>query len=159
MTHAGDEIQLVVFRIGAQHFALNVFQAERILLYEAPSPLPQAPDFLEGMVSYGDASIPLVDMRKRFGVAAPVQDETRTIVLELDQGRIGIVVDAVQDVVSVDADRIERPPDIVRKLAAECISGIVRIGTQPVIILAVATLLSSTERIALEELIVEVVHE
>lgn len=152
---AGDEVQLVVFRIAGQHFALNIFQVERILRYEAPDPLPQAPDFLQGMLPYGKAVVPVVDLRKRLNVPAAIKDETRTIILELDQGRIGVVVDAVLEVKRVTAAQISPPPPIVRGLAAEFISGIVMLGGRATVILAATKLLSSSERIALEALKVE----
>ena len=50
MTEAGDDIQVVIFRVGGQEFAFNVFHVQRILRYEAPSPLPKAPAFLEGVL-------------------------------------------------------------------------------------------------------------
>ncbi|PYO37312.1 MAG: chemotaxis protein CheW, partial [Gemmatimonadetes bacterium] len=53
----GDDIQLVTFRVGGQDFAFNIFQVERILRYEAPSPLPKAPDFLEGVLRYHGAAV------------------------------------------------------------------------------------------------------
>ena len=52
----GDDIQVVTFRIGGQEFAFDILQVERILRYTAPSPLPKAPDFLEGVMPYGDGA-------------------------------------------------------------------------------------------------------
>ena len=49
---AGEDVQLVAFRVGGQDFAFNIFQVERILRYEAPQPLPKAPDYLEGVLEY-----------------------------------------------------------------------------------------------------------
>lgn len=151
----GDEVQLVVFRVGAQRFAVGVFEAERILRYQEPTPLPKAPDFLEGVFPYGTASVPLVDLRKRLGAASPIRDETRIIVLQLDADRVGIVVDQVFEVRRVPAAEIALPPDLVKGLAAEFINGILSIGGRTVILLAVGRLLSSDERVALAELTVE----
>ena len=61
MTTVGDDVQLVTFRVGGQDFAFNIFQVERILRYEAPAPLPKAPEFLEGVLQYQGGAIPLVD--------------------------------------------------------------------------------------------------
>jgi purine-binding chemotaxis protein CheW len=149
---AGDDVQLVVFRIAGQQLALNIFQVERILRYEKPEPLPRAPDFLEGMLPYAQSVVPVVDLRKRLGVPAPVKDDTRIVILEWEQGRIGIVVDAVMEVKRVIAAQITPPPPIVRGLAAEFISGIVTLGGRAIVILAATKLLSSSERIALEAL-------
>jgi purine-binding chemotaxis protein CheW len=152
---AGDDVQLVVFRIAGQHLALNIFQVERILRYEKPEPLPQAPDFLEGMLPYARGAVPIVDLRKRLGVPAPIRDDTRIVILEWDQGRVGIVVDAVLEVKRVTASQITPPPPIVRGLAAEFISGIVTLSGRAIVILAATKLLSSSERVALEALKME----
>ena len=155
----GDEIQLVAFRLGGRDFAVNIFQVERILRYQEPAPLPQAPDFLEGVVQYGGAVVPVVDLRKRVNVAAPVEDETRIMILELESERIGIVVDAVLEVLKVNAERVTPPPKIVQGLAAKYISGMVSLEDRTVVVLAAGKLLSSKEQVELERVKVETAHD
>lgn len=155
----GDEVQVVTFRLGDQDFAFNIFQVERILRYQQPSALPKAPRFLEGMVPYGEVSIPVIDLRKRINVEAPVRDETRIMILEGEDGKVGVVVDAVLEVLKVPAERITPPPSIVRGLAAKYISGIVTLGDRTIIVLAAPKLLSSKERLALGKLTLETAHE
>jgi len=155
----GDEIQLVTFRLGGRDFAVNIFQVERILRYQEPAPLPQAPDFLEGVAQYGDAVVPVVDLRKRVNVDAPVEDETRIMILELEAERIGIVVDAVLEVLKVNAERVTPPPKIVQGLAAKYISGVVSLEDRTVVVLAAGKLLSAEERVELEKVKVETAHD
>ncbi len=154
---AGDDVQLVTFKVAGQDFAFNIFQVERILRYEAPAPLPKAPDFLEGVLRYLGAAVPLIDLRKRLGVPAPHREETRTVVLEWDGARIGVVVDAVTEVLQVAATEITPPPNIVKGLAAEYITGIVVTAesARTIIVLNTSRLLSSTEKIALEAVVKE----
>src|SRR3989441_12150735 len=120
----GDDVQLVTFKVAGQDFAFNIFQVERILRYEAPVPLPKAPDFLEGVLRYHGGAVPLVDLRKRLGAPAPHREETRTVILEWEGGRLGVVVDAVTEVLQVAASEVTAPPNIVKGLAAEDITGI-----------------------------------
>ncbi len=148
---ADEEIQLVTFRVGGQEFGFNILEVEHILRYDPPAPLPQAPDFLEGMLEYGTGAIPVIDLRKRLNVAAPVQDQTRTMVLEWNQDRIGIVVDAVVELLRAPVDEITPPPRIVRGLAAKYINGIFARDGRTVIILGVAKILASKERLALKQ--------
>ena len=148
---AQEEVQLVTFRVGGQEFGLNIFDVERVLRYEAPAPLPEAPDFLEGVMEYGEAAIPVVDLRKKLNVDAAVLDETRTMILVWDQGKIAVVVDAVVELLKAPVDEITPPPPIVRGLAAEYINGIYTREGRTIVILAVARILSSTERLALEK--------
>lgn len=156
---AGDEIQLVTFRLGNQEFGFNVFDVERVLRYETPVPLPEAPDYLEGMLRYGDDAVPIVDLRKRLSVAAPIREETRVVVVELDKGRAGMVVDAVLEVLKVSADKVRKPSPLVKGLAAKYITGIVAVAERTLVMLAASKLLSSTECIALDALIAELNHE
>jgi purine-binding chemotaxis protein CheW len=147
--NAADEIQLVTFRVGPQELALDILQIERILRYSAPAPLPEAPDFLEGVVPYEGGAVPVVDLRKRFGLEASVREETRLMVLDLEQQRVGVLVDEVREVMRVDSTTITAPGPMVSGLAAAYIAGIVTRPGRTIIILNARKLLSSTERLAL----------
>lgn len=148
-TTTGDEVQLVTFRVAEQDFAFNIFQVERILRYEAPAPLPKAPDFLEGVLQYQGAPVPVIDLRKRLGVAAPLRDDTRIIVLDWDGGRVGVVVDTVTEVMQLGAADVTAPPAIVKGLAAEYITGLVGREQRTIIVLNTGKLLASQEKLAL----------
>jgi len=150
---AGDDVQLVAFRIAGQDFAFNIFQVERILRYEAPAPLPKAPEFLEGVLQYQGAAVPLIDLRKRLNVPAPHKEETRTVILEWDGGKVGVVVDAVAEVLQVAATEITAPPKIVKGLAAEYIAGIVALKGRTIIVLNTTQLLTAKERLALDTVV------
>jgi purine-binding chemotaxis protein CheW len=147
---SGDDIQLVTFRVGGQDFAFNIFQVERILRYESPSPLPKAPDFLEGVLQYHGTAIPLIDLRKRLGAPAALKDDTRTVILEWDGAKIGTVVDTVTEVLQVAATEVTAPPGIVKGLAAEYITGLVVKDKRTIIVLNTNKLLGSKEKLQLE---------
>lgn len=151
----GDEVQLVVFRIGPQLFALNIFEVERVLRYQEATPVPGAPSFLEGVFRFGDRPVPLVDLRKRFGEPDRVRDETRVIVLGQADGAIGLAVDAVLTVRKVPADAVTPPPALLQGLAAECVQATVVADGRTIVLLAAARLLSTTEQIALRDLQME----
>ena len=149
-TTGGDDVQLVTFRVAGQDFAFNIFQVERILRHEAPAPLPKAPDFLEGVLRYQGTAVPLIDLRKRLNVPAPLKEETRTVILEWEGGKIGVVVDAVTEVLQVGAGDITAPPKIVKGLAAEYVAGLVVKEGRTIIVLNTGQLLNAKERLALE---------
>lgn len=149
---SGDEIQLVTFRVGGHAFAFSVFEVERVLRFESPTPLPRTPDFLEGMLSYDGDLVPVIDLRRRLEAPHAVGADTRTMIVEWEQGRIGVVVDAVLELLKVPVERVRPPPPIVVGLAGEFVSGIVASNGGPVVILAVSRLLSSKERMVLEAL-------
>lgn len=152
MSVTGDDIQLVTFRVGGQELAFDILQVERILRHVAPSPLPKAPEFLEGVVPYEGGAVPVVDLRKRLEVDAPIREETRLMVVDLGDQRVGVLVDEVREVLRVDSTTIVAPGPMVSGLAAAYIAGIVSRPERTIIILNARKLLSSTERMALSAL-------
>jgi len=150
--NAADDIQVVTFRVGFQEFAFDILQIERILRYEPPAPLPQSPGYLEGVVQYGGGAVPVVDLRKRFELDAPIRDETRLMIVDLGEHRVGVLVDEVREVLRVDSRTISAPGPVVSGLAAAYISGLVTRPGRTIIILNSRKLLSSTERLALSAL-------
>ena len=150
--NSGDDVQVVTFKIGRQEFAFDILQVERILRYSPPSPLPKSPLFLEGVMPYGEGAVPVIDLRKRFELDAPIREETRLMVLELEDQRVAVLVDEVREVLRVDSTTIAAPGPMVSGLAAIYIAGIIVRSDRTIIILNARKLLSSTERLALTEL-------
>jgi purine-binding chemotaxis protein CheW len=150
--NTGDDVQVVTFKIGRQEFAFDILQVERILRYTEPAPLPKAPEFLEGVLSYGGSAIPVIDLRKRFERDAPIGEDTRMMVIEIDSQRVVVLVDAVCEVIKVDSTAITAPGPLVSGLAAVYIAGIISAPERTIIILNARKLFSSTERMVLETL-------
>ena len=143
--------KLVTFRLGDDQFAADIHAVERVLRYAAPTPLPDVPPYIEGVMDYQGQVVPIVNLRRRFELpAAEVRTETRILVLNVSGEWIGVVVDAVSEVASFDRGAVSAPPKLFRGLAGEYLKGIIRRGDKLVIFLDVEKLLSSTERIALQ---------
>jgi len=145
--------KLVTFRLGDDLFAADIFAVERVLRYQTPRTLPDVPAWIEGMIEYQQRVIPVVNLRRRFELAErEVAADTRIVVLNSHGEWIGIVVDSVLEVSTVEADMVSPAPAFFRGLAGEYLKGIVRRGEgqRLVIVLDVKQLLSATERIALE---------
>lgn len=157
--------KLVTFRLGGDLFAADIFDVERVLRYQEPTPLPDVPEWIEGMIEYQTQVVPVINLRKRFELPTlPPTNETRILVLTFNEEWIGLVVDAVVEVSLVDPGQLSLPPAFFRGLSAEYLKGIVRpvapTGEESgavsggserlVIVLDVEHLLSATDRIALE---------
>jgi purine-binding chemotaxis protein CheW len=148
---AVPQVQLVTFRLGTEEFGLDVFAVHEILRYAEPTPVPRAPEFVEGVIDVRGTLVPVVDMRRRFELAdAPVNDETRVVLVEHGGERLGLVVDAVTEVLRVPETSVSEPPAYIRGLAAEFVRGIVRLESRLVVLIDIERILSSQERIALE---------
>jgi len=151
MTSTAEEIQVVIFTVNEQPFAFEISQVERIMRYVAPTPLPKAAAFLEGVVPYADDLVPVVDMRKRLSVAPEIGEESRLIIIRLDEHPVAVLVDQVLDVHRVDVASINPPPKMVRGLAAQYIAGMLMRDSDTVVMLNAVKLFNSRERLQLEE--------
>jgi purine-binding chemotaxis protein CheW len=144
--------KLVTFRLGDDHFAADVAVVERVLRYLAPTAVPDMPDYIEGVMDYQGRVVPVVNLRRRFELASAENDaETRTLVLHVSGEWIGAVVDSVTAVVPFERNALSTPPKLFRGLAQPYLKGILRLGDRLVMFLDVEEILSSTDRIALQQ--------
>jgi purine-binding chemotaxis protein CheW len=145
--------KLVIFRLGDVLFAADIFAVERVLRYQSARGVPDLPPWIEGVIEYQKRVIPVVNLRRRFELPerAPAND-TRIVVLTSNGEWIGVVVDSVVEVSSVDPSNVSPAPTFFRGLAGEFLKGILRRGEgeRLVIVLDVEHILSATEQIALE---------
>ena len=151
----GDRIQLLTFRVGDERFAADIFSVERVIRYTLPRPIPNVPAWLEGVLDYDSRVVPVIDLRARFELPPAPRERSRIMIVTLGADEwIGLVVDAVDDVTSVDAQWIAPPPPIFRGLARQYLRGLVRShGDESgvIVLLDLAQLLSTGERIVLEQ--------
>ena len=149
---AVPQVQLVTFRVGGEEFGLDVFSVHEILRYEPPTPMPKAPEFVDGVLDVRGTLVPVVDLRRRFELAEQRHDEdTRIVLVDFGGERLGLVVDEVREVLRVPETAVAPPPSFVRGLAAEFLRGIVKLGDRLVVLVDLDRILSSQERIALQQ--------
>lgn len=144
------QVQLVTFRVGGEEFGLDVFAVHEILRYQEPTPMPRAPEFVEGVMDVRGTLVPVVDLRRRFETPEVAYDfDTRIILVDFNDERLGLVVDSVTEVLRAPETAVSPPPAYIRGLAAEFVRGIVRVGDRLVVLMDLDRILSSEERIAL----------
>ena len=144
--------KLVTFRLGEDVFATDVNAVERVLRYTAATSVPDMPAYIEGIMDYQGRVVPLVNLRRRMEMPVVEPDrQTRILVLKVSGEWIGVVVDSVTAVAPFDPSEVSPPPNYFRGLAAEYLKGIVRHEDKLVIYLDVEHLLSTTDRIALQQ--------
>ena len=151
MTTTAATIQIVTFRLGDDLFAAEIHAVERVLRYRDPTPVPDVPDWIAGVVEYSGRVVPVIDLRRRFSLPEAARPaEARLIVLASGGEWVAATVDGVLDVRAVEAAGIAPPPPLFRGLAAEFLHGLVRRDERLVLLLDVAHLLSATDRLVLE---------
>lgn len=143
--------QLVTFRLGEDFFAADIYSVERVLRYQPPTPIPNVPEWVDGVIEYRGRIIPVIDLRLRFGLErVEPRPESRILVFSVGNDWIGAVVDAVLEVASPTSDQLAPPPPLFRGLSAEFLRGVVRRNDRLIVFLEVTKLLTTDERVVLE---------
>lgn len=144
MNHTTESTRLVTFRLGEHLFAAEIHAVQRVLRHEPPRALPDMPDWMEGVVDYQGTMVPVIDMRRRFGLTASAPGpQARLMVCAVPGGLVAMLVDAVLDVKPVQPSDLMDPPELFRGLAGEYLKGLTRRQGQLVVVLDVESLLAS----------------
>jgi purine-binding chemotaxis protein CheW len=135
MSEKDNTVQLLTFKMGEQEFALNLEYVAQIVRVVSRAP-SQAPDFVEGMFNLRGRSIPVVDIRKEWGLPAKAYEPGTLLLIARAQSRVmALIVDAVSDVLNVPLAHIEPRP-----AGAPCVSAVGRLDDRTVFILDPNTL-------------------
>jgi purine-binding chemotaxis protein CheW len=143
----GDELlQLVSFNIGDEEFGVDILKVQEINRMVEVTRVPNTPEYVDGVINLRGKVIPIIDLRRRFGMARKEQDKnTRIVVVELSGKVLGFVVDAVSEVLRIQKNVTEPPPPIVSGIKAEYITAIGKLENRLLILLDLERILSSEE--------------
>ena len=145
-----QDVQLVIFKLANEDYGLPIQKVQEINRIVPVTRLPQTPDFMEGIINLRGRVSPVVDLRKRFGLnAKPHEDDTRIMIVDIDGQTVGIIVDAVNEVVQMQGSSIEPPPPTFI-LDARYIEGVGKLEDRLIILLNIDQVLTSQETIALK---------
>jgi len=148
--------QIVTFRLDDDLFAADINDVERVLRYAEPTPVPNVPPWVQGVIEYRSHVVPVVDLRLRFELpAAPPNGATRIMVLSSGGEWIAAVVDAVLEVVSIGTVPLAPPPPLFAGMAADFLKGIFRRNEKLVIVLDVTRRLATKDRLAFDRAVLE----
>lgn len=151
---SGAIIQLVSFHLVGEQFALPIHDTREITLMMDITPVPSAPDFVEGVINLRGQILPIIDLRKRFELEPkPYDADTRIIICQLSGNMVGLVVDAIHEVMRVPENSITPAPQIVAGgIGNEYIKGITHQGKDMIILINLGKVFSKGELGSLEEL-------
>ena len=124
------ERQLVVFELANEHYGVDIAAVESIIKMQAITVVPHAPAFVEGITNLRGRVLPVIDLRKRFDL--PPEEATkdsRIVVVAIDGVKVGMIVDAVSEVLRVSDDAIEPPPPMVTTVNSAFITGIAKVSS------------------------------
>lgn len=146
------ETQLVVFVMENEEFACGINSVREVLKMIKVTPLPRSLDFVEGVINMRGDVIPVIDLRKRFELPeAERTDESRIIIVEVEEQMVGLIVDSVREVISLDNKQIQEAPNQVAGGKTDLITGVGKVDDRMLIILDLDRILTSEEQIALDD--------
>lgn len=145
------ESQLVVFELENEAYGVDIAVVEGIIKMQEITRLPRAPHFMEGITNLRGAVVPVIDLRKRFGLSPqePTRD-TRIVIANMNGNQVGLIVDAVSQVIRVPQDAIEPPPQLSMTVNSAFIKAVAKLEKQLVILLDLDKVLSAEEKELLE---------
>jgi purine-binding chemotaxis protein CheW len=141
-------LQLVSFHIAGEEFGLNILRVQEIIRVQQLTRVPNSPEFVDGVINLRGKVIPVIGLRKRFGLEELAHDkQTRIVVIEVKGTVLGFIVDSVSEVLRIPADTVEPPPRL-GKVEREYVSGVGKLDNRLLILLDVDRLMSDSEELS-----------
>ena len=121
------EQQTVVFRLAGESYGIEIFRVNEIIRLREITPVPRTSQHVRGLVNLRGKTIPVIDLRSRFSLPASEEtDSSRIIVVDSDSGQIGVVVDAVTEVMTLQGDQIDDTPALVSDPSNQFVKGVAK---------------------------------
>lgn len=149
-----EELKVIVFTLAHEEYGVEVESVKTIERMQPMTRVPKTPAFVKGVINLRGVVVPVIDLRGRFGLGeSEYTDSTRIIIVAVKDIEVGLIVDSANDVINVDTDIIEDPPEIVGGLKAKYLRGIAKITeSRLLVMLNLSEVLNKSEIVQLENL-------
>jgi purine-binding chemotaxis protein CheW len=139
------DLQIVGFRIGRETYGVPITLVHEIVRMPEITPIPDAEECVEGVINLRGKIIPVVDLRKRFGqTEVAAMGKNRILVTEVENRRVGLIVDSASEVLKIPPADIDAPPTALQEAQANCVTGVAKLPGRLVILLDLFLLLKRT---------------
>jgi purine-binding chemotaxis protein CheW len=140
------EKQFVVFTLAQESFGVPIEAVEGIIKLQNITSMPNLPDYIEGVTNLRGSIVPVMDLRKRFGLLVDTATtDTRIVIVHMGDLSIGMIVDSVSEVMTLDDACIEAVPNLLNAVDTAFITGIANLENRMVILLSLEAVLSRRE--------------
>lgn len=137
-------LQLVSFNIGEEEFGVDILKVQEINRMPEVTQVPNAPEYVDGVINLRGKVIPVIDLRRRFGIERREHDKnTRIVVVDLNGTVVGFVVDAVKEVLRIPRSVMEPPPSLTTDVNADYITGVGKLDDRLLILLDLERVLAN----------------
>ena len=138
--------EYLTFTLGAEEYGVNILKVQEIRGYEKPTGIANAPAYIKGVVNLRGTIVPIVDMRIKFNLGEATYDQfTVVIILNVADRVIGMVVDGVSDVISLQAEQLRPPPEFSASFDTRYITGLGTVEDRMLILVDIDKLMSSSD--------------
>lgn len=137
--------QIVGFRVGQENFGVPISLVHEIVPMMEITAVPDAPQYIEGVVNLRGKIIPVMDLRKRFAEPAVPNRRNRILVAGLEGHLVGLVVDAASEVLKLDPEAIEPPPNVFEKGELNYVTGVGKLANRLIILIDLARIMQRGE--------------
>ena len=147
---ADTTLQMVTFQLGAENYGINIMDVKEIYSIQEVRDIPNAPPYVEGIFNLRGDIIPVINLHKRFHIkkAELSEDESLLsgfIIINLDGMQLGVIIDKVLRVVSIEQGQIQPPPQMITGIGTEYIQGVIHQDDGYLIILDIRRLFDPEE--------------
>lgn len=148
-----SEKQYVIFKLGKEEYGIDIMNVREIVQYQESVKIPNSPAFIEGIINYRGKVIPIICLKKKFGMASSVNDaNTRIIVINLNDKQIGFLVDEASQTVRIDDSNIDPTPEVISGIERKYITGVGKIDNRLVILIDLEKVLTDDDKEKIESL-------
>ncbi len=156
-TNTKESRQLVTFQLGEELYGVNIMDVKEIVRVQEIRAIPNAPTYVEGIFNLRSEIIPIISLHKRFHIKRLVTSEedellSGFVILDIDGMKLGIIIDRISRVVTIEKEEIQPPPQMFSGIGAEYIQGVVRQENGYLIILDIRDLFNPKELQKIAEL-------
>ncbi|RPJ97000.1 chemotaxis protein CheW [Rummeliibacillus sp. TYF005] len=139
-----ESVKVIIFQLGDKEYAIPVSQVQGIEKTMHITRVPKTPRYVKGVINLRGVVTPIIDLRDRFNVKSSVEDDnTRIIIITLDDMEVGFIVDAANDVMDIPTSSIEPQPEVVGSYEEEFISGVAKVEKRLLILLNLEKVLNT----------------
>ncbi|MEJ2665199.1 MAG: chemotaxis protein CheW [Spirochaetia bacterium] len=145
-----NQIQVVSFQLGEEVYAIDIMEIKQIVNMQEVREIPNAPPYVEGILNLRGTITPIINLHKRFVLSKPEMSEedkllSGFIILEIHNMTLGVIIDKILRVVTLDAEMVQPPPQMISGIGVEYIQGVVNIDGNYIIILNIERLFNPKE--------------
>lgn len=148
-----EEIKVIVFSLSDEEYGVEVGQVRTIERMMPMTRVPKTPPFVKGVINLRGVVVPVIDLRARFSLPEiEYTDNTRIIIVMVNDMEVGLIVDQASDVIDVNLEQIEDPPEVVGGIKAKYLRGVAKLEDERLLILLnLPEVLNRDEIIQLEQ--------